>query len=104
MTEVSSKSMGHGGTGEMLRTVVLWLILAVMGWVGVTINQLRDASNEQNVAQAQMQTKFDDMQQSLKPVTDALPTLTREVDKLDLQLVDHERRIQDLETTRSSRR
>lgn len=104
MTDVHGKLIGHGGTGEMLRTVVLWLILAVMGWVGVTINQLRDASNEQNVAQAQMQTKFDDMQQSLKPVTDALPTLTREVDKLDLQVTDHERRIQDLEATRGTRK
>jgi hypothetical protein len=83
---------------------VLWLILAVMGWVGVSINQLRDASNAQNIAQAQMQTKFDDMQQTLKPMADALPTLSREVDKHDLELVDHERRITNLEQIKGLRR
>lgn len=84
------------GAGEIQRSVLLYLILAVMGWVGYSVNQ-------QNITQAQMQAKFDDMQQSLKPISDALPTLSREVDKHDLQLSDHDRRISALEQARSAR-
>ncbi|GLQ96456.1 hypothetical protein [Dyella mobilis] len=93
----------HKSASEIASTIVLWLILAVMGWVGISINQLRDASNAQNIAQAQMQTKFDDMQQSLKPLSDALPAVSREVDKHDVQLADHERRIAALEQVKGLR-
>jgi len=95
MTSIPSE-VKHKGAGEIQRSVLLYLILAVMGWVGYSVNQ-------QNITQAKMQAKFEDMQESLKPVTDALPSLSREVDKHDIQLSDHERRITALEQTRSAR-
>ena len=104
MTEHLPPRPHHGGTGEIIRTIVLWLILSVLGWVGWTMNRLTDASNAQNVAQATMQAKFEDLEKSIKPVTDQVPGLAREVDKLDLQIADHERRIADLEQVRGLKR
>lgn len=90
--------------GEILRTLMLAIVLAVMAWVGESINQLRSASSDQSKAQAVMQAKFDDMQQSLKPLGEAFPSLSREVDKHDVQLQDHERRITALEQLKGLKR
>lgn len=92
------------GKGALQRTIILYVLLAVMSYVGVSITQLQKSSGDQEKAQAVMQTKFDDLQTTLKPVTDALPTLEREVDKLDLQSADHDRRITALEQLKGLKR
>lgn len=104
MSDIHEKSHHHGVWGEWVRNVMLGLILAVMGWVGTSVDKLNDESSAQRESQAKLQQKLDDLEGAIKPVTDQMPNLAREVDKLDLQSADHERRIQDLETARSVRR
>lgn len=95
------KSTGwHAG----LRTVVLFVILGVLTWVGTSISKLNDSSTVQNISSAKLQTKFEDLETSIRPLADAVPKLGRDIDKLDLQSSDHERRISDLEHQRSMSR
>lgn len=104
MVDIREKPHHQSGWGEWVRNVMLGLILAVMGWVGTSVDKLNDESSAQREAQAKLQQKLDDLESSIKPITDQVPNLAREVDKLDLQSTDHERRIQDLESARSARR
>ena len=93
-------SVSDRGWGSALRTVVLYMIVGVMGWVGVTINHLANASSAQNVSMMRLQTQFESLQSSIVPLNSAMPSLSHDVDSLMLRQQEHERRITDLENRR----
>lgn len=73
-----------------VRVVLEGLILTGILWSIST-------QSEQTKAIVRLQTQIEGIQQSSVTVANAIPALSREVDKLDLQASDHERRINDLE-------
>ena len=89
-----------GDWAAIFRTIMLVIVLGVLTWVGTSINALRDQSSAQNVNFTELKTKFDDLNATIVPLSDAVPKLGRDIDKVDLQVADHERRITELEQVR----
>jgi hypothetical protein len=80
-----------------VRVVLEGLILAGLCWA---INNQTD----QTKAIVKLQTQIETIQASSQTISAAIPTLAREVDKLDLQTADHERRIAELEQVKGGAR
>ncbi len=86
-----------------LRTVVLYVLTGVIGWVGLTISQQSSAIADQSKSIVKLQVQIESMQKDNTAVVNqlaVLPVMSREVDKIQLEVDSHERRITELEQVR----
>jgi hypothetical protein len=78
---------------QSVRTVLEGLILAGICW-------LIRSTGMQGEAIIKLQTQFESQQQANASLISAMPSLARQVDKIQLQVDSHERRVSDLEQLR----
>jgi len=91
---------------DVTRTVVLYVLTGVIGWVGLTISQQSSAIGEQSRSIVKLQVQIESMQRDNAQLVQqlaTLPVLSREVDKIQLEIDGHERRISELEQTKRLR-